>query len=105
MFDTEFGVAGIIWSNYGIRGFQFPLAEAEESEKLLARNFPNARSTEVPDEIKMLTRRIARHLRGETQDFSNVRIDLSGEPPFDGGLQLQMQSWRIENALPAKCGV
>lgn len=103
LFDTDFGAAGIVWSDYGICGVQLPQADQGGTRDTLTSLFPTAQQTGMPDEIKMLTRRIERHLRGEIQDFSNVRMASEDLQPFS--IQLKTQLLKNENALPAKCGV
>jgi len=82
LYDTEFGVAAIAWTDEGICGHQLPEKDAAQTEARLKSHFPTALASKPPDEIVMLTRRLRKHLEGNVQDFSNVRLDLSGVPPF-----------------------
>jgi methylated-DNA-[protein]-cysteine S-methyltransferase len=82
LYDTEFGVAAIAWTANGICGHQLPEKDAQATEARLKSHFPTATASKPPDEIVMLTRRLRRHLEGNVQDFSNVRLDLTGVPPF-----------------------
>lgn len=105
VFETAVGTAGIVWSNYGIRGIVLPRANSGETHARdwLMSAFPDAREREMPDEIKMLTRRVTRHLRGEAQDFSNVRMDSQDVPPF--AIQLQTQFNCVANVTQQTCNV
>ena len=82
LYDTEFGVAAIAWTAKGICGHQLPEKDAQATEARLNSHFPTAKACKPPEEIVMLTRRLRRHLEGSVQDFSNVRLDLTGVPPF-----------------------
>lgn len=82
LYDTEFGVAGIAWTAKGICGHQLPEQDTQATEARLKSHFPTAVASKPPEEIVMLTRRLRRHLEGNVQDFSNVRLDLTGVPPF-----------------------
>ena len=91
LFDTEFGVAAIAWTDKGICGHQLPEKNAGATEERLRNTFPTAIETEPPQEIVMLTSRICRHLQGNVQDFSNVRLDLTGVPPFHAKIYQTLQ--------------
>ncbi len=91
LFDTEFGVAAIAWTTNGICGHQLPEIDARATEAKLKNTFPTAVKTEPPQEILMLTKRICKHLQGNVQDFSNVRLDLSGVPPFHAKIYQSLQ--------------
>ncbi len=82
LFDTELGVAAIAWTGKGICGHQLPEKNSDATDKKMRSAFPDAIESKPPDEIVMLMRRIRKHLSGDGQDFSNVRLDLTGVPPF-----------------------
>lgn len=107
VFETAVGTAGIVWSNYGIRGIVLARTNLGETHThtldWIMGQFPEARETDMPGEIKMLTRRVARHLRGETQDFSNVRMDSQDVPPF--AIQLQTQLNCVAKVTSHVCNV
>lgn len=109
LFDTDFGVAAILWTNNGICGHQLPERDAASTIERVKTKFPSAIEAKAPNEVVMLTKRIRRHLKGEVQDFSNVRLDLSGIPPFHTKIYLALQKVPLGetvsyNDLAAMCG-
>jgi methylated-DNA-[protein]-cysteine S-methyltransferase len=109
LFDTELGVAAIAWTGKGICGQQLPEKNAEATEERLRNSFPTAIEIEPPQEILMLTKRICKHLQGNLQDFSNVRLDLSGVPAFHAKIYQVLQKIPLGktvsyNDLAVMCG-
>lgn len=82
LYDTDFGVAAIAWTARGICGHQLPEKDAAATAERICSKFPAATEAKPPEEVLMLTRRLKKHLEGNVQDFSNVRLDLEGVPPF-----------------------
>lgn len=82
LFDTDLGLAAIAWTKNGICGHLLPDTDAGPTETRIMKMFPTAKKTEPPLEVVMITRRMCKHLQGNTQDFSNVRLTLGGTPLF-----------------------
>ncbi|GEM_PF-4814848 len=82
LFDTNHGLAAIAWTANGICGHQIPGNDLRTAEERIKSMFPTAVATKPPLEVEMITRRMCKHMQGNTQDFSNVRLDLGGVPLF-----------------------
>ncbi|HNB24124.1 MAG TPA: hypothetical protein PKZ32_17020 [Candidatus Melainabacteria bacterium] len=82
LFETSSGVAAIAWTCNGICGHHIPGKDDRTSEDRIKTMFPSAQLTKPPLEVEMIARRMCKHLLGNTQDFSNVRLDLGGIPLF-----------------------
>ena len=78
IFDTMIGRCGIAWGDAGIVGVQLPEAREIETRKRLYRLYPDARETRPPANIEPAVDGIVTLLRGESSDFSNVTLDMSG---------------------------
>jgi methylated-DNA-[protein]-cysteine S-methyltransferase len=78
IFDTGIGRCGIAWGDAGIVGVQLPEAREIETRKRLYRLYPDARETRPPANIEPAVEGIVTLLRGESSDFSNVTLDMSG---------------------------
>jgi methylated-DNA-[protein]-cysteine S-methyltransferase len=78
IFDTGIGRCGIAWGDAGIVGVQLPEAREIETRKRLYRLYPDARETRPPANIEPAVDGIVTLLRGESSDFSNVTLDMSG---------------------------
>lgn len=109
LFDTDFGIAAIAWTENGICGHQLPEKDAAATIERVKTVFPTAVEAKPPQEIVMLTRRIRKHLEGTVQDFSNVRLDLDGVPPFHAKIYQALQkvphgSTVSYNDLATMCG-
>jgi methylated-DNA-[protein]-cysteine S-methyltransferase len=84
VFDTVIGRCGIAWGDLGVLGVQLPEAREIETRRRLFQLFPDARELRPPLEIQSAIDGIAALLRGKTADFSDVRLDMTGIPPFNG---------------------
>lgn len=83
-FDTAIGLCGIAWNipqQPGdvavISGFQLPEATPARTIARIARRAEVAAPSEPPAEIVRVIERVRAHVRGETQDFRDVPVDLS----------------------------
>jgi methylated-DNA-[protein]-cysteine S-methyltransferase len=83
VFDTAVGRCGIAWGELGVVGVQLPEAREIETRRRLFRLFPEARELRPPPDIQSAIDGIAALLRGKAADFSEVRLDVTGVPPFD----------------------
>jgi methylated-DNA-[protein]-cysteine S-methyltransferase len=64
-------------------GVQLPEAREIETRRRLFRLFPDARELRPPPEIHSAIDGIAALLRGKAADLSDVRLDMTGIPPFN----------------------
>lgn len=79
-FDTPLGRCGIAWTERGVARVQLPDdRERRAVERLESRG---GVASAPPPPIEETVRRIARHLGGDPQDFTNVALDLEGVAEF-----------------------
>jgi methylated-DNA-[protein]-cysteine S-methyltransferase len=83
VFDTSVGRCGIAWGDLGVLGVQLPEAREIETRRRLFQLFPDARELRPPPEIQSAIDGIAALLRGKVADLSDVRLDVTGIPPFN----------------------
>ena len=86
IFETPLGPCGIAWRDAGVGtriiNFQLPEATAAETALRLAQRSQGLEVTSPPSPVAAIIKRVRRHLGGEPQDFSDVRLDLAPSPPF-----------------------
>jgi methylated-DNA-[protein]-cysteine S-methyltransferase len=83
VFDTSVGRCGIAWGDLGVLGVQLPQAREIETRRRLFQLFPDARELRPSPEIQSAIDGIAALLRGKAADLSEVRLDMTGIPPFN----------------------
>ena len=83
IFDTAIGRCGIAWSHTGIVGVQLPEAREIETRGRLFQLYPEARETRPTANAEAAIDGIVALLRGETGDFADVTLDMSGIHVFD----------------------
>ena len=79
LFDTAIGTCGLAWSDAGIVRFQLPEADPAATR---ARLSDLAAEGPPPRWVAEVIARVQRHLAGDLQDLSAVRVDLSRVPAF-----------------------
>ena len=80
LFNTAIGTCAISWDERGSGVFSFPnRAEPPLIEKVAGESGSRA---VMPAWVRDLTDRIALHLGGDKQDFTDVPLDLEELPPF-----------------------
>ena len=84
IFDTTIGRCGIAWGELGVVGVQLPEAREIETRRRLFQLFPDARELRPPPEVQSAIDGIAAQLRGKAADLSEVRLDMTGIPTFNG---------------------
>ena len=84
VFDTSVGRCGIAWGDLGVLGVQLPEAREIETRRRLFQLYPDARELRPPPEIQSAIDGIAALLRGKVADLSDVRLDMTGIPGFNG---------------------
>ncbi len=79
IFETRGGFCGIAWSDAGITRFQLPTGSERETERLLLRRMPDAQPGAPPPDIAETVEVVKHYFAGESVDFSQTRLDLSGQ--------------------------
>lgn len=83
IFDTAIGRCGIAWSHTGIVGVQLPEAREIDTRRRLFQIYPEARETRPTPNAEAAIEGIVALLRGQTSDFADVTLDISGIHAFD----------------------
>jgi methylated-DNA-[protein]-cysteine S-methyltransferase len=83
LFDTAIGRCGIVWSERGIVGVQFPEGSEQATRQRLLRRHPDARETIPPDAVRRTIEDIVALLHGERRDLSEAVLDWSAVPDFN----------------------
>jgi methylated-DNA-[protein]-cysteine S-methyltransferase len=81
LFDTPLGTCAIAWNTRGISAFALPDASPAATVKRLAETTGTPYRNPPRDVAKVIAR-VTSHLSGTLDDFSDVRVDLSGVGPF-----------------------
>jgi O-6-methylguanine DNA methyltransferase len=89
LFETALGSCGICWKeseNPGgenpVVAFQLPEASIERTEQRISRKCSTRRSSDPPQNIAALIRRVGEHLSGAMQDFRDVQVELDSVGEF-----------------------
>ena len=83
LFETAIGRCGIVWSDRGIVGVQFPESSEQATRKRLLRRHPNAREAAPSDAVQRTIADIVALLAGERRDLSDVALDWDAVPDFN----------------------
>lgn len=79
LFDTAIGTCAIVWTARGISRVCLPDANRTTTERRLRAGGTKGKP---PRFVADAVRRIARHVGGEPQTFTDVTLDMAGIPPF-----------------------
>jgi methylated-DNA-[protein]-cysteine S-methyltransferase len=82
LFETPLGPCGIAWAERGITRIMLPEATADDTRRRLAEHAADGTDAAPPRWVAAAMAAIARHLGGAAQDFTDVRLDVAGLPPF-----------------------
>ncbi len=83
LFTTPLGTCGLAWTERGIDRLVLPHADRAATRDALCAAVPGRPVIARPPEAtRAITRRIASHLRGRTDPFTDVPLDLDGTPAF-----------------------
>lgn len=74
LFDTAFGLVGIVWSARGLTGLQLPEADVAATRARLEQR--GAVEGEPPPAVADAIERLRAYFDGEAVDFSDLAIDL-----------------------------
>jgi methylated-DNA-[protein]-cysteine S-methyltransferase len=82
VFEVTGGFCGIAWNSAGITRLCLPVGGADAATQMLLRRVP-ASAPEAPHaQIAATIAAVQRYFRGETVDFSGVRLELAGQGEF-----------------------
>src|SRR6476660_1349215 len=82
LFDTAVGRCGIAWNTDGIIGVQLPERHENATRARLQKRHPTASEALPPSHIRRVLDNIARLLRAERPDLSDVVLDMDGLTAF-----------------------
>ena len=83
LFETSIGRCGIVWSERGIGGVQFPEGSDQATRKRLLRRHPNAHEAAPPEAVRRTIADIAALLAGERRDLGDAVLDWAAVPDFN----------------------
>jgi methylated-DNA-[protein]-cysteine S-methyltransferase len=83
LFETPIGVAGVAWTDDGVRGVELPEPDAARVRARLRRRFPHAVEAEPRPEIQYAIDLMSALLAGRRTDLSRIPLDLEGVPSFE----------------------
>jgi len=95
LFETAIGRCGVVWSERGIAGVQFPEASEQATRNRLLRRFPNACETAPPEAVQRTIADIVALLAGERRDLSEAVLDWEAVPDFN------RRVYDVARAIPA----
>jgi methylated-DNA-[protein]-cysteine S-methyltransferase len=82
LFDTALGTAAVVWRDDIIVGVELPHVEPARTRSRVLRYHPDAAEAQPPAAVAQALRRMTALLQGESDDLSDVEVDLSGLAPF-----------------------
>jgi methylated-DNA-[protein]-cysteine S-methyltransferase len=82
IFETVNGCCGIAWNDAGITRFQLPAKSAETAERMMLRRTPGAEPGVPTPMVREAVAAVKRYFAGEETDFSQHKLDLSGQDEF-----------------------
>jgi methylated-DNA-[protein]-cysteine S-methyltransferase len=83
LFETAIGRCGIVWSERGIVGVQFPEGSDQATRRRLLRRHPKACETIPPAAVQRTIEDIVALLEGERRDLSEAVLDWGAVPDFN----------------------
>jgi methylated-DNA-[protein]-cysteine S-methyltransferase len=83
LFETAIGRCGIVWSERGIVGVQFPEGSDQATRKRLLRRHPKACETIPPAAVQCTIEDVVALLEGERRDLSEAVLDWGAVPDFN----------------------
>ena len=82
VFEVAGGCCGIAWNSAGITRLCLPSRNASAATQMLLRRVPGSVAAAPPPEIAATIAAVQRYFRGDTVDFSGVRLELGGQGDF-----------------------
>ena len=83
LFETAIGRCGIVWSERGIGGVQFPEGSDQATRRRLLRRHPNTHEAAPPEAVRRTIADIAALLAGERRDLGDAVLDWAAVPDFN----------------------
>ena len=83
LFDSAIGICGIEWGPRGINGVQLPMGSAEKTRARIRRRHGEIAEAAPTTEVQNAIDRIVRLLSGESDDLTDIALDLDGVPAFN----------------------
>jgi methylated-DNA-[protein]-cysteine S-methyltransferase len=94
IFDTAIGRCAVAWSQSSIVGVQLPETREIDTRRRLFQLYPEAREMRPTSNVEVAIEGIVALLRGETGDFADVTLDMSGIHVFD------QRAYQITQRIP-----
>jgi methylated-DNA-[protein]-cysteine S-methyltransferase len=95
LFQTAFGTCGIAWEGDKLTGFQLPGPTDERTRARLAPGEgTGVAEGDAPEWVCGIISRVRRHLAGDLQDFTGLRLDWSRVSEFQRAVYVQTQAIR-----------
>jgi methylated-DNA-[protein]-cysteine S-methyltransferase len=109
LFETALGTCGVAWSDRGLTRIQLPCPTRAETRKRLLGAGAVGEAAPAPRFVREAIQKIIRHLDGELQDLSTVRLDMTGLAPFtarvyEEALKVRPRETVSYGALAARAG-
>ena len=83
LFPTAIGTCALAWSESGISHVQLPERNDDATRARVARHAaPLPAGERAPEWIRRAVRVVQRHLAGDVQDMTTLRVDFAGLPAF-----------------------
>ncbi len=79
LFDTDFGRAGLAWSDRGLTAVQLPESSDAQTVERLRRHGP---ARLPPPSVAAAIEQLQRHLAHGREDLTGIALDLRAVPPF-----------------------
>jgi methylated-DNA-[protein]-cysteine S-methyltransferase len=99
-FPTSFGICGVAWTHEGIIAFCLPEASEKQMRTRLKNITCNSESLEaLPSWIKQLIRKVKAHMAGDSQNFSDMPLNLNGTSEFQRSVYLAAQKIPSGNVI------
>jgi len=83
LFETAIGRCGIVWSERGIGGVQFPEGSDQATRRRLLRRHPNTHEAAPPEAVRRTIADIVALLAGERRELGDAVLDWAAVPDFN----------------------
>jgi methylated-DNA-[protein]-cysteine S-methyltransferase len=94
LFDTPIGVCGIEWGPRGINGTQLPMGSEDKTRARIRQRRGDIVEAAPTEEVQRAIGRIVDLLAGNSDDLTDIPLDLDGVPEFNRGV------YDIARAIP-----
>lgn len=82
-FKTEIGYCGLVWVQDEVAGFFLPESHLDQLTQQLKKTSASlVKNVEAPSWVQRLIKQLQKHLAGDKQDFTQVKIRKDGFSPF-----------------------